>query len=266
MPPDMEHGGHDVDAAIARVRAHKHGIRSSPKADIWRGSPRICFAPRGRLCNGAVLKYDREGFDELRAHWGNMAEQGPDHFEMRRLESLSNTIFGVAMTLLAYDLPRSVQISATPTWGELYHLYAPRLSALTLSFLIAGIFWFSHQRRLACQPQASRGVVLVNLFFLFFIILLPVTNSLYASYGASNVAGVLYGLHLSMIAALNAWLWWIATTAHADRIRALFALLILLSGTLVAAVAPQYARYVWLLAFGSVLVHRLRLTGRRGEP
>jgi len=26
-------------------------------------------------------------------------------FEMRRLEALSNTIFGVAMTLLAYDLP-----------------------------------------------------------------------------------------------------------------------------------------------------------------
>jgi len=31
----------------------------------------------------------------------------PDLFEMRRLESLSNTIFGVAMTLLASDLPKS---------------------------------------------------------------------------------------------------------------------------------------------------------------
>jgi hypothetical protein len=28
------------------------------------------------------------------------------HFEMRRLEALSNTIFGVAMTLLAYNLPK----------------------------------------------------------------------------------------------------------------------------------------------------------------
>jgi geranylgeranyl pyrophosphate synthase len=40
-----------------------------------------------------------------------MDEPGPDHFEMRRLESLSNTIFGVAMTLLAYDLPRAAQFS-----------------------------------------------------------------------------------------------------------------------------------------------------------
>jgi hypothetical protein len=35
-----------------------------------------------------------------------MTQPIPDNFEMRRLESLSNTIFGVAMTLLAYDLPR----------------------------------------------------------------------------------------------------------------------------------------------------------------
>ena len=30
-----------------------------------------------------------------------------DHFEMRRLEALSNTIFGVAMTLLAYNFPKA---------------------------------------------------------------------------------------------------------------------------------------------------------------
>jgi uncharacterized membrane protein len=57
----------------------------------------------------------------------NMAEPDPDHFEMRRLESLSNTIFGVAMTLLAYDLPRAHNSARQPTWGELAHLYAARL-------------------------------------------------------------------------------------------------------------------------------------------
>ena len=41
-----------------------------------------------------------------------MDKPGPDHFEMRRLESLSSTIFRVAMTLLAYDLPRAAQFSA----------------------------------------------------------------------------------------------------------------------------------------------------------
>jgi hypothetical protein len=35
-------------------------------------------------------------------------------FEMRRLEMLSNTIFGVAMTLLAYDLPKASALSRRP--------------------------------------------------------------------------------------------------------------------------------------------------------
>jgi TMEM175 potassium channel family protein len=131
----------------------------------------------------------------------NMDEPGPDHFEMRRLESLSNTIFGVAMTLLAYDLPRAAQFSAAPTWGELAHLYAARLIALTLSFLIAGLFWYSHHRRLMRQPYGSRPVVFANLFFLLSIILLPATTGLNGSYGQSGVIAVLYGLHLSTIAA-----------------------------------------------------------------
>ena len=189
----------------------------------------------------------------------NTDKPGADHFEMRRLESLSNTIFGVAMTLLAYDLPRAAQFSAAPTWGELSRLYAARLIALTLSFLIAGVFWFSHHRRLMRQPYGSRPVVFINLFFLLSIILLPVTSGLDGSYGQSSVIAVLYGLHLSTIAALNAWLWWIATRDRRSRHElrpALFALLLLLLGTLVAAFAPQYARYFWLLAFGGVLFRR----------
>ena len=188
-----------------------------------------------------------------------MAEQSPDQFEMRRLESLSNTIFGVAMTLLAYDLPRATEFGHPPDWAELYHVYAARLIALVLSFVIAGVFWVSHHRRLARQPYAGRGVVFLDLGFLLLIILLPVTNGLYGNYGGSSTVAVLYGLHLTAIAAVNAWLWWIATRGQPSRPElagALFPLLMLLPGTAVATVAPQYAQYLWLLAFGGVLVHR----------
>ena len=41
-------------------------------------------------------------------------------FEMRRLEMLSNTIFGVAMTLLAYDLPKASSFTQAPTWMGLF--------------------------------------------------------------------------------------------------------------------------------------------------
>lgn len=189
-----------------------------------------------------------------------MAEQTPDNFEMRRLESLSNTIFGVAMTLLAYDLPRASQFAHPPGWAELYNVYAGRLISLMLSFIIAGVFWISHHRRLARQPYAHRGVVLINLLFLLSIILLPVTTSLDGLYGESHAVAVLYGLHLSSIAGLNSWLWWIATRDHYPRpelFGAFFPLLLLVPGTALAAVAPQFAQYIWVLAFSALLAHRL---------
>jgi hypothetical protein len=37
---------------------------------------------------------------------GDNMPDSVNHFEMRRLEALSNTIFGVAMTLVAYNLPK----------------------------------------------------------------------------------------------------------------------------------------------------------------
>jgi len=195
-----------------------------------------------------------------------MTEVHPDHFEMRRLESLSNTIFGVAMTLLAYDLPKAGEFTSLPNWADLAHLYSGRLAGLALSFIIAGLFWFSHHRRLALQPHGSRGIVILNLFFLLSIILLPVTNGLYGSYRLSSAVSVLYGLLLTVIAGLNAILWWLATASRPrprpERFASIFSVLVFLPGTVVAAFAPQYAQYFWFLAFGGLLVRRF--SGRAG--
>ena len=197
-----------------------------------------------------------------------MSEENPDHFEMRRLESLSNTVFGVAMTLLAYNLPKVGAFKGMPGWNDLYQLYAGQLSGLILSFIIAGLFWISHHRRLARQPYGTRRVVIVNLFFLLSIILLPVTNGLYSNYRLSSAVSVLYGLHLTLIASLNALLWWF-TRGHGEHppelTRAIFPVLVFVPGTLVALVAPQYAQYLWFLAFGSFFVRRLAERRRKSQ-
>src|SRR5689334_8226461 len=186
----------------------------------------------------------------------HMSDVTPDHFEMRRLESLSNTIFGAAMTLLAYGLPRPGQFADLPGWSDLYHLYAGRLVALVLSFVIAGLFWFSHHRRLARQPFGGRGVVIVNLLFLLSIILLPVTNGLYGNYGQSSAIAVIYGLHLTTIAALNALLWWLVlgSVRNAEFLPSAVPVLVFVPATAIASVAPGYAQYLWCLAFSAIFV------------
>ncbi len=188
-----------------------------------------------------------------------MTGSNSDHFEMRRLESLSNTIFGVAMTLLAYDLPKA-GFDNLPGWADLYRLYGGRLLGLVLSFIIAGIFWFSHQRRLSLQPYGSRIVVFGNLLFLLAIILLPTINKIYGNDRLSSAAAALYGTHLTVIATFNAGLWWLINRDgryRSEFIRSALPILVFLPGTLVALIAPELAQYVWCIAFLAIFADRL---------
>ena len=188
-------------------------------------------------------------------------------FEMRRLEALSNTIFGVAMTLLAYDLPKARGFAKAPSWIDLVNAYAQPLIALMISFIIAGMFWFSHHRRLAVAPEGSRGVVFLNLIFLLSIIILPVTNGLYGTYRLDSVVAVIYGVHLTFVATLNALLWLLALRGRGDPellATAIFPVFALVFGTVMAAVAPFVAQFLWCLAFGAPLAGWL--AARRWPP
>jgi len=179
---------------------------------------------------------------------------------MRRLEMLSNTIFGVAMTLLAYDLPKASSFTQAPTWMGLVHVYAQPVIALAISFVVAGLFWFSHHRRLAVAPEAGRGVVFLNLFFLLTIIILPVTNGLYGVYRLDGVIAVIYGLHLTLIAAVNALLWVLALRGRYDAqllATALLPVVVFVFGTAIAFVAPKVAQFTWCLAFLAPVAGRL---------
>lgn len=173
-------------------------------------------------------------------------------FEMRRLEMLSNTIFGVAMTLLAYDLPKASTFASAPHWHDILRVYAQPVITLTISFIVAGSFWFSHHRRLAVAPEAGRGVVFLNLFFLLSIIILPVTNGLYGVYPRDGVVAVIYGVHLIVIATLNALLWALALRGRSEpqlMATALVPVVIFVIGTAIACVTPHAAQFFWGLAF-----------------
>ena len=175
---------------------------------------------------------------------------------MRRLEALSNTIFGVAMTLLAYDLPKASRFANAPAWIDLVRAYAQPVVALVISFVVAGLFWLSHHRRLTFAPEGNRGEVFLNLIFLLSIVLLPVTNGLYGVYRLDSVVAVSYGVHLTVIAGLNALLWLLALRGRPNPellATAIFPLIVFVIGTAIAFVAPPVAQYTWCLAFGAPL-------------
>jgi uncharacterized membrane protein len=182
-----------------------------------------------------------------------------DLFEMRRLEALSNTIFGVAMTLLAYNLPKGEILIGAPVWSTIWAAYQSQIGALLISFVVAGMFWISHQRRLTYQPHATRPVLYLNLLFLLSIILLPVTTGLYGTYGNTRDIVVLYSCHLIALSALNGILWLLAGLTRGQPSVAAgmaFTSSVFVLATLFALIAPQtyIAPWLWNCAFATPII------------
>jgi uncharacterized membrane protein len=178
-------------------------------------------------------------------------------FEMRRFEALSNTIFGVAMTLLAYDIPRRQLSTDNPDWAVLWSTYESPLLALLLGFIIAGLFWFSHQRRLVYEPEGTRLAVVGNLIFLLSIVALPLSTGLYGRFPNAPDVIALFAIHLGAISLLNVILWIMAALPRRDW-EALgapgFTAIVLLLGAAVAFIVPSLVMYVWPIAFGAPAV------------
>jgi hypothetical protein len=114
----------------------------------------------------------------------------------------------------------------------------------------------SHHRPLTFAPEGSRGEVFLNLIFLLSIVMLPVTNGIYGAYRLDSVVAVSYGLHLTIIAGLNALLWILALRGHRNPellAAAIFPVFACVFATVIAIVAPSVAQFIWCLAFGAPL-------------
>ena len=191
-----------------------------------------------------------------------------DLFEMRRLEDLSNTIFGVAMTLLASHFPTGQFLNGAPVWSTIWSTYQSQIVALLLSFVVAGMFWIGHQRRLVYEPLATRSVVYVNFLFLLSIIALPITTGLYGTYGNARDIVVLYSCHLTAMSGLNTILWLLACLPRGQPERAVvssFATIIFFVATFVALVTPHahIAPFMWCGAFATPVIEAIMARRRR---
>ena len=142
-----------------------------------------------------------------------MADRGT----LRRLGTLSDTVFGVAVTFMAYRLPVPDRAGPAPSWTGIEDAYGPRLLTLVLSFSVAVLFWLSHHRRLAIVRRPGSAASPLNFAFLLLVILLPVTSDLFGTYGRGGVVVELYAGHLALTASVNLILW--VMVAFSDGVR-----------------------------------------------
>lgn len=100
-------------------------------------------------------------------------------FELERMILFTDAVFAIAITLLVIDIKwpdlREVQIGI-----DQLHLFKPTIFgffAFATSFLYIGRSWSVHLRLFRLVKKYDQGLINRNLFFLFFIVVFPFTNS-----------------------------------------------------------------------------------------
>jgi uncharacterized membrane protein len=122
-----------------------------------------------------------------------------------RLESFSDGVIAVAVTLLVLDIHVPEASSHESLLHALLHNW-PHYAAYVVSFMTIGIIWINHHAMISRLAQADHSILILNLLLLMSIVLLPFATELMAAYlrassGQSLAAGVYGGAFLLMAVA-----------------------------------------------------------------
>jgi uncharacterized membrane protein len=123
-----------------------------------------------------------------------------DRVSTIRLETFSDGVFAIAVTLLALQLQRPSLGGAT-TAGAVLDALAQQLRQFgfyVLAFLLTGGLWIEHHQLLDPLETHGRRLPRVNLLFLLTVSLLPYWVNVMATYPHNNAAGGLFVLWLGV--------------------------------------------------------------------
>ncbi|HEY5106226.1 MAG TPA: TMEM175 family protein [Caulobacteraceae bacterium] len=147
------------------------------------------------MANGAAER--RETQDKL--------DVGRQRQWFDRLIQLSDGVFAIAITLLAFDLhgPRVWDGGLASLWADL----APKLDAYALSFVVISVYWLAHRRFMALVHTVDAPVSILTLGMLALVALLPAATQLAHSHGTLQATMLVYGLLVVAIGLLLAAVW-----------------------------------------------------------
>lgn len=128
-----------------------------------------------------------------------------------RLESFSDGVIAVAITLLVLDIavPTVEQSAHGVHLGHRLALQWPNYAAYVISFLTIGIIWINHHAMIGRLARPDHSILMLNLVLLLTIAVIPFGTSLAAEYlreghGAKLAMGIYGGIFVAMAVAFTA--------------------------------------------------------------
>lgn len=126
-----------------------------------------------------------------------------------RLETLTDGIFAIAMTILVFGLsiPDVAPAALPAALGKLWS----NVLSLIVSFVILGVYWVATHTEFRYIRRADHMLIWLNIFFLLAVSLVPFSAGVLGHYPTVQLAVILYGANLLACLCFHAGMWWHAT-------------------------------------------------------
>ncbi len=138
-----------------------------------------------------------------------MADTPHMGFEKSRLQSLSDGVFSIVMTLLVLELISNDVIGANSS-SELHRALLglwPKALSYVISFAVAGVFWVAQHADVHHLTHTDNRYLWISIFFLFWISLLPFSAALLGEHHQYAVSAIIYGFNM-LLATLTLHIGW----------------------------------------------------------
>lgn len=127
-----------------------------------------------------------------------MSDPGGRGFDKGRIQALSDGVFSIVMTLLVLELI-SIEVTGAGSSAELHKALLelwPKVLSYAISFAVAAVFWVAQHGDLHHMSHTDNRYLWLNIFFLFWISLLPFSAALLGEHHQYAIAVVLYGCNM----------------------------------------------------------------------
>ncbi len=114
----------------------------------------------------------------------------------QRLEAFSDSVFSIVITLLFLEL-KIPEVGGQADWKDLLaalYTLAPKFISIILSFGFVAIFWVAHHQFFRTLQQSTRGLLWLNLVFLFLVCFVPFPALVMTEHPRNETAVAFFGI------------------------------------------------------------------------
>ena len=122
----------------------------------------------------------------------------------KRIETLVDGIFAIAMTLLVLNLeiPQFTGLVTNAViWNALVDLW-PKMFTYGLSFVLLAIFWRVNHQQFYLIKKSDTPLLWINIIWLMFVALVPFSTSLVGEYGEFEISELFFQINFLLIGIL----------------------------------------------------------------